>query len=205
QFLGSFVRALHYWSGGLMVAVVVWHLLRQILVGGYKAPREGTWLVGVALFFLVWIMSLTGYVLRWDQVGLGGLRVALTLFSRVPLIGDGLVRFVRGGPEIGAATLSRIFSAHVVIIPLAILGLVAHHLYLVIYHGTTAPTEREGVPIDDAEEQQDVYEADAHTSEKGEHFFPGTMASSGAFAMVVLALALGLALFLGPPDLQEPA
>ena len=205
QLLGSFVRALHYWSAGLMVLMLVWHLLRQILVGGYKSPREGTWLIGVGLFFLVWIMSLTGYVLRWDQVGITGLKVALTIFSRVPLIGDGLVRFVQGGEEISADTLSRIFAAHVVIIPLIILGLVGFHLYLVIHHGTTAPTEREGRPVESADEQRKVYEEDAHSEARGERFYPTTMSSSGAFAMVVLAIAVLLAVFAGPPALQEPA
>lgn len=205
QLLGSFVRALHYWSAGLMVFMLVWHVLRQVLVGGYKSPREGTWLIGVALFFLVWIMSLTGYVLRWDQVGVTGLKVALTMFSRVPLIGDELVRFVQGGEQISAATLSRVFAAHAIIIPLIIIGLVGHHLYLVIYHGVTPPSERKGRPVHSREHQERVYERDARSERHGETFYPTTVSASGVFAVVVLAIAAGLALFVGPPALHEPA
>ncbi len=204
QTLGWFVRGLHYWSAGLMVLVLVFHLLRQILLGGYKSPREGTWLIGVLLFFAVIATSLLGYVLRWDERAIYGLRVALNLMYRVPLIGESLVLIVQGGPHIGEQTLPRIYAMHVIFVPLLLLALIGYHMYLVVMHGITGPTER-SQPVSDADEQRRLYKADAMSEERGETFFPSTAAKSGAFAGVVFLVVVVLTLVLGPGYLYPEA
>jgi len=201
---GWFVRGLHYWSAGLMVVMLCFHLFRQIMVGGYKSPREATWLIGVLLFFGVITMSLLGYVLRWDERGLYGLRVALNIFYRVPWIGESLVYFVQGGREITAVTLSRVYSGHVIFGPLMLIGLVGYHMYLVIVHSITSPTERKQ-PVRSGTEQRRVYQRDAQSEERGEVFFPETVAKSGLMAAVVLATALALTALYGTARLYPEA
>lgn len=202
--LGWFVRGLHYWSAGLMVVMLFFHLFRQILVGGYKSPREATWLIGVLLFFGVITMSLLGYVLRWDERGIYGLRVALNIFYRVPWIGEHLVLFVQGGRQIDEATLSRVYSAHVIFGPLLLTALIAYHLYLVVVHSITSPTER-ARPVASGTEQKVVYERDAQSEERGEVFFPETAAKSGLMASLVLIAALVLTAVLGAGRLYPEA
>lgn len=202
--LGWFVRGLHYWSAGLMVVMLFFHLFRQILVGGYKSPREATWLIGVFLFFGVITMSLLGYVLRWDERGIYGLRVSLNIFYRVPWIGERLVLLIQGGREIGDATLSRIYAAHVIYGPLLLTSLIAYHLYLVVVHSITSPTERRR-PVSSGTEQKEVYEKDAQSEERGEVFFPETAAKSGLMASIVLVVALVLTLVLGAGRLYPQA
>jgi ubiquinol-cytochrome c reductase cytochrome b subunit len=204
QFLGWFVRALHYWAAGMMVVMVVFHLLRVILVGGYKLPREGTWLIGVGLLLFVTIMAFTGYVLRWDERGLFALKVALHHFNNVPLIGPYLVTFVQGGSELGSQALTRIYAVHVVILPLLILGLTGYHVYLVIIKGITSSAEREQ-PVHSVEEQKALYKAEAESERGGETFFPFTVISSGRLAMLVLAITFLLAIFAGPAPLYSEA
>jgi ubiquinol-cytochrome c reductase cytochrome b subunit len=204
QTLGWFVRGLHYWSAGLMVVMLCFHLFRQILAGGYKSPREGTWLIGVLLFFAVIATSYLGYVLRWDERAIYGLRVSLNLFYRVPLIGESLVLLVQGGPHIGSQTLPRIYAVHVIFVPLLLLALVGYHMYLVVVHGITGPTERTR-PVAGAEEQRRLYKADAMSEERGETFFPYTAAKSGALAGVVFLIVLVLTLTLGPGRLYPEA
>jgi ubiquinol-cytochrome c reductase cytochrome b subunit len=112
QPFGRFLRGLHYWSAGLMVIMLFFHLFRQVLVGGYKFPREGTWLIGVGLFFAVLVMAFTGYVLRWDERAVHAVRVVLHMFYQVPVIGEALVYFVQGGPAIdGLLRCSRDFHS----------------------------------------------------------------------------------------------
>ncbi|MGV3486130.1 MAG: cytochrome b N-terminal domain-containing protein [Planctomycetaceae bacterium] len=202
--LGWFVRGLHYWAAGLMVVMLFFHLFRQILVGGYKSPREATWLIGVLLFFGVITMSLLGYVLRWDERGIYGLRVALNIFYRVPWIGENLVLLVQGGREMGEATLSRVYAAHVIYGPLLLTSLIGYHLYLVVVHSITSPTERRR-PVSSGSEQKAVYEQDAHSEERGEVFFPETAAKSGLMASVVLVVAVALTLVLGASRLYPQA
>jgi ubiquinol-cytochrome c reductase cytochrome b subunit len=202
QTLGWFVRGLHYWCAGLMVVMLFAHLFRQLLVAGYKAPREGTWLVGVVMFFLVLAMSFTGYVLRWDERGIHGLRVALHMFHRVPVVGDPLVLLVQGGPEVGAKTLSRVYAVHAIIIPmLLLLPLAALHMYLIVVRGVTSPAER-AVPVKTAQEQEKVYHAQAEDPKEGEKFHPYTSGKSLALALVVFAVAVVLTLTAGPAKLM---
>jgi ubiquinol-cytochrome c reductase cytochrome b subunit len=204
QVLGWFVRGLHYWSAGLMVTMLFLHLCRQLLLAGYKAPREGTWLVGVLLLFIVLTMSLLGYVLRWDQRGLDGLRVALSTFRSVPVIGESLVLLIQGGPEISSLTLARLFAMHVILLPLLLLALVSYHVYLVILHGTTTVGERKE-PIETVEEQRELYQEQAKHPVKGEVFFPTAVVKISPWSIVALSAAVVLALTLGPRELTEPA
>jgi ubiquinol-cytochrome c reductase cytochrome b subunit len=204
QVMGWFIRGLHYWSGGVMVVMLFFHLFREILVGGYKAPREGTWLLGVLMFFIVLALSYTGYLLRWDERAIYAIKVALHTLYRVPLIGDGLVVFVQGGAEAGPQTLTRFFAVHVFFLPLLLLFLVSWHLYLVMLHGITSRTERaKGART--ADEQRDIYEKDKNSEDRGEQFYPDTMLKSGAMAAVVFAGVLALTWYWGPRELQPEA
>jgi ubiquinol-cytochrome c reductase cytochrome b subunit len=204
QTLGWFVRGLHYWSAGLMVVVMFLHLCRQILLGGYKAPREGTWLVGVVLLFAVLTTSLLGYILRWDERGLSGLRVALAAFGHVPGVGDEIVLLAQGGPEISSLTLTRVFALHVIVLPLLILLAVSYHVYLVVLHGTTTTDERK-LPVETAEEQREIYQEQAEHPVRGEVFFPTAVIKISPWSIIVLTLAVILTLTVGPQELLAPA
>jgi ubiquinol-cytochrome c reductase cytochrome b subunit len=198
--MGWLIRAIHYWTAGIMVVVLVLHLFRHLVLGGYKAPREGTWIIGVFLFFLVLAMSFTGYVLRWDERGVYAARVVLNMVYKVPLIGEPLVLLVQGAPELGSITLTRMFSVHVWMVPLLLIALVGYHLYLVIIHGVTAPVEHEQ-PIETAEEQKEVYKEAAYSEERGEWFHPHTMFLTGRMAFLIFSIAFIVALIAGAPEL----
>ncbi|MBX3444593.1 MAG: cytochrome b N-terminal domain-containing protein [Planctomyces sp.] len=200
QVLGWFVRGLHYWSAGLMVVMLFYHLFRQILLAGYKAPREGTWLIGVLLFFAVLLMSYTGYLLRWDERAVHGVRVTLHMLSRVPMVGESLTLIAQRGPELGPQTLSQLYGLHVVILPLLIVGLTGYHLYLIVQRGTITRAERHQ-PVETAEHQRELYRTEKTSVRGGEHFFPETAFKSGLMATLVLTAAIALTMFVGAPRL----
>jgi len=64
---GTFIRGIHYWAAQAMYVLAGLHLLRVFVDGSYKRPREGNWLVGVALFALTVGALFTGTILKWDQ------------------------------------------------------------------------------------------------------------------------------------------
>lgn len=199
--LGWFIRGIHYWAAGMMMLMLAYHFFRQILMAGYKSPREGTWMIGVCLLFGILLMSYTGYLLRWDERAVHGIRVMLHMLVRVPLVGEGLVLLVQGGPDMGPLTLTRVYALHVLIVP-AILGLLMGlHLYLVIQRGTITRAERRQ-PVHSAEAQQQLYKDEAESEEGGEPFFPNTMFKTGIMANSVLVLVLLLAIVQGPPGLM---
>jgi ubiquinol-cytochrome c reductase cytochrome b subunit len=130
--------------------------------------------------------------------------VALAAFQKVPGIGDALVVLVQGGPELSSLTLTRVFAAHVIVLPLLVLLLVSYHVYLVILHGTTTVGERKE-PIETVEEQRALYQEQAEHPTKGEVFFPTAVIKISPWSIVSVTLAAGLTLAVGPRELLGPA
>jgi quinol-cytochrome oxidoreductase complex cytochrome b subunit len=64
--LGWLIRGIHHWAASGMVVLAVLHGLRVLFMGGYKYPRELTWIVGTLIFLLVLVSAFTGYLLPWD-------------------------------------------------------------------------------------------------------------------------------------------
>jgi quinol-cytochrome oxidoreductase complex cytochrome b subunit len=140
--LGWLIRGLHHWGASLMIIVVVLHMLRVIFLGAYKFPREVTWFTGVGLLLLVIGFGFTGYLLPWDQKAFWATTVGTRIAGTPPIIGDYLLRIIRGGTEISAVTLVRFFGTHVWVLPALLVILIGIHLYLVIKNGISAVPKR---------------------------------------------------------------
>ena len=53
----------------MMVLMMVLHVFRVYLTGGFKKPRELTWVTGVIMAVCTVSFGVTGYSLPWDQIG----------------------------------------------------------------------------------------------------------------------------------------
>lgn len=140
---GWLIRGLHHWGASAMVIVTVLHMLRVILHGAYKFPREVTWFTGVFLLIIVIGFGFTGYLLPWDQKAFWATTVGTRIAEVTPIFGESLLRILRGGTELSAVTLARFFGVHVWFLPAALLLLIGVHLYLVIRIGISAPPKKE--------------------------------------------------------------
>lgn len=136
---GAFVRGLHHWGASAMVIAIGLHMLQAFLYGAYKPPREVMWMIGVLLFVLVMVFAFTGYLLPWDQTAYWATQVGINMVGTVPLVGDFLMRVMRGGETLGALTLSRFFATHVLFLPSLLVGLVALHLFVLRRVGPAGP------------------------------------------------------------------
>ena len=125
-----FVRAVHFWAAQAMYVTAILHLLRVFFTGSYKRPREGNWLIGVAMFGLVIFALFTGTVLKWDQEAFEALGHNIEIAS---LLGGVGIWF---SPDFASriSILVRLYGAHVVIIPGLILVLFTLHALLVKRH-----------------------------------------------------------------------
>ncbi len=136
---GWLIRGLHHYGSQTMVVLLGLHMLQVVIAGAHLPPRELNWWLGLVLMGLTLGLSLTGYLLPWDQKGFWATQVATNIAGGMPLIGPWLQKIIIGGPEYGNATLTRFFSLHVAILPgLLILFLVAH-IALFRRHGVTYP------------------------------------------------------------------
>src|SRR5687768_5563758 len=125
---GWLVRYMHSTGASAFFIVVYLHMFRALLYGSYKAPRELLWLFGMFVYLALMAEAFMGYVLPWGNMSYWGAQVIVNLFGTVPVIGPGLVEWIRGDYGIADATLSRFFSLHVVAVPLVLLLLVTLHL-----------------------------------------------------------------------------
>ena len=141
---GRIVRGLHHHGASFLIVFVVLHALRVILLGSYKAPREVTWISGLALLGLLLAFALTGYLLPWDQRAYWATVVTINIARLAPVAGEALAAMLQGGQTIGALTLTRWYSVHVVFLPLLLVGLVVLHVVLMRLHGISGPIRARG-------------------------------------------------------------
>jgi ubiquinol-cytochrome c reductase cytochrome b subunit len=134
---GWLLRGLHHYTAQAMTILLVLHLMQVVIDGAYRAPREINFWVGLVLLFLVMALSLTGYLLPWDQKGYWATKVTTNLIGLTPLIGPGLQKLLVGGTEYGHHTLTRFFALHAGVLPGLIVVLLAGHIYLFRRHGLT--------------------------------------------------------------------
>jgi menaquinol-cytochrome c reductase cytochrome b subunit len=137
--LGWLVRGMHRWGSSIFVILLFLHMGRVFLMGSYKYPREMTWLTGALLFLMVMFMSLTGYLLVFDQRAYWASIVAININGTAPILGPYIAEFLKVGPEFSENTLSRFYSLHMLAVPGGIMALIGLHLYLVIRLGVTSP------------------------------------------------------------------
>ncbi len=142
---GRIIRGLHHWGASMMIIAVALHMSQVFLWGGYKKPREATWMVGVILFLVTLGYGLTGYLLPWDNHAYWGTVVTTQIAGQAPLLGPYLSRLLASDGSIGVVTFARFFALHVLLLPPITMLLIALHIYLVRKHGV-APLAVETAP-----------------------------------------------------------
>jgi ubiquinol-cytochrome c reductase cytochrome b subunit len=140
---GWLIRGVHHWGASLMVLFVFAHMLRTFFYAAYKFPRELTWITGVVLLLGTLGMGFTGYLLPWNQKSYWATTVGTDIAGTAPLIGDFIVRILRGGTDISAVTLTRFFSVHIWFLPAIIAATIGVHLYLIIRLGIAGIPDEE--------------------------------------------------------------
>lgn len=137
--LGYVVRGVHYWAANLMIVTVSLHMIRVFIYGAYKKPRELNWITGVLLLLLVLAFGFTGYLLPWDQKAFWATNVGTSIVGTVPFVGEYVMKIVRGGTELGALTLLRFYSLHVIFLPMVSVILLLGHFFMIRKHGVSTP------------------------------------------------------------------
>ena len=141
---GLVVRNMHRWAAHLMVLFVMLHLCRVFYTGAYKRPREFNWVVGVSLFLMTLGLSFTGYLLPWDQLAFWAITVGTNIAGYAPIIGPKLKYLMLGGNEVGQQALTRFYALHVIVLPAAMMLMVAIHLWRVRKDGGLSRPDETG-------------------------------------------------------------
>jgi cytochrome b6 len=143
---GVLLRNLHRLAAHAMVIAVFWHMFHVFYRGGYRAPREFNWVVGVGLLLVTLLLSYTGYLLPWDQLAFWAITVGANIISWVPGLGHPTRFLLLGGNTVGENALLRFYVLHCVVLPLLAVLLIATHFWRVQKDGGLAlqePDERQ--------------------------------------------------------------
>jgi len=141
---GWLIRYIHSTGATAFFIVVYLHMLRGLMYGSYKKPRELIWLFGMFIYLALMAEAFMGYLLPWGQMSYWGAQVIISLFSAIPVIGDDLTLWIRGDFVIGDATLNRFFALHVIALPFVLVFLVIAHIIALHEVGSNNP---DGVEI----------------------------------------------------------
>ena len=181
---GRIVRGLHHHGASFLVVVLVLHMVRVVVFGSYKPPREAAWLSGLLLLALILAFSLTGYLLPWDQRAYWATVVTINIARLTPGAGDLVGGLLQGGATIGALTLTRWYALHVIFLPAVLVSIVVLHLVLMRRQGISGPVRpRAGDP---------------------QPFYPYQAARDTLVIALVLTALTALA-WQGAPALEAPA
>jgi len=153
---GWLIRYMHSTGASMLFVVVYLHMFRGLMYGSYKGPRELLWIVGMLIYLALMAEAFMGYLLPWGQMSYWGAQVIVSLFGAIPVIGEGLVEWIRGDYFISDITLNRFFAFHVVALPLALILLVVVHILALHTTGSLNPDGIEikekkgptGIPLD---------------------------------------------------------
>lgn len=114
---GSFVRGVHHYTSHMMLVVIVLHGLFVIVTAGYRRPKEFTYWTGIFLAGLILALAISGNPLPWDQKGYWAYQIETGIAGTMPGIGSALRTMLVGGSEFGNLTLTRLYTLHVIVLP----------------------------------------------------------------------------------------
>jgi quinol-cytochrome oxidoreductase complex cytochrome b subunit len=187
---GMLVRNLHHWSSNLLVLVVVLHMLRVFFTGAFQSPRQFNWIIGLMMFGVVLAANLSGYLLPYDQLAYWAVTVSTGMLEYVPVIGSRLQEAIRGGSEIGSATLRIFFAIHTAFVPAVLIFLMGFHFWRIRKsRGLVIPRRPDEKPVEGPFRVP---------------VLPNLLLREVVVALVLIAFVMLLAVFINAP-LGEPA
>lgn len=136
---GWLIRSIHSWSANLLIFVAFVHMFSVVFTHAYRPPRELTWASGIVLLGLMLGFGFSGYLLPWNQISYFATKVGTDVAASTPVVGESIARILRGGDDVGAATLTRFFALHVMVLPMITAALAALHILLVQKNGMSTP------------------------------------------------------------------
>ncbi|KAI3833671.1 hypothetical protein MKW92_021240 [Papaver armeniacum] len=124
---GWLIRSVHRWSASMIVLMMILHVFRVYLTGGFKTTRELTWVTGVVMGVLT------------ASFGVTAVKIVTGVPDAIPVIGSPLVELLRGSASVGQSTLTRFYSLHTFVLPLLTAVLMLMHFPMIRKQGISGP------------------------------------------------------------------
>jgi quinol-cytochrome oxidoreductase complex cytochrome b subunit len=128
--VGHFVNSLHLWSVEIFFFSMVIHLWGKYFMAAWRGGRAMTWITGMVLFLVSIVTALTGYV---SQSNFDSQWISTQAKDAINSSG--------GGAYFNLLNFGQMLMWHIVLLPLALVFLVAVHVVLVRIKGVVPPFE----------------------------------------------------------------
>ncbi len=136
----SIVLNFHYYTAYVIFGLVLIHMLRVFFSGGYRGRRIGLWQIGVALAGTVFLLSITGETLHWDERGFA---VPWHTSEILEAVGWDKSLHYTHADLLNAPQATRLlipyYALHIAILPVLLFALIAMHYYLIKVKGISLP------------------------------------------------------------------
>lgn len=126
---GMWLRSFHRWLAEIVTFLIILHISRVIFTGSYGGKRKWNWMFGIGLLLITFAFFFSGTAVKWDQEGYEAYQHALESLELVPL-GGAVAGFLNG-----TLAVMRLFTTHVLILPLFLLMFLVPHLILMKLNG----------------------------------------------------------------------
>gem|GEM_PF-128368 len=196
---GGLIRGIHFWAAQALVLIAMIHLARVVFTGAYLPPRRFNYMIGIALLAAVLLLDFTGYVLRWDEGIRWALMVGTNLLKTIPLVGEGIYRFVIGGDSPGAPALIRFYAWHIFGLTLLLVIGVSWHIFRVRRDGGIAAPK----PVRPIANPDQISEASLETVQPT-RITRNELVQREVLAMLIAGALLTLIAALIPPPIAPP-
>jgi Cytochrome b(N-terminal)/b6/petB len=133
--VGHFFNSIHLWAVELFFFVMVVHLWGKYWMAAWRGGRMRVWFTGAVTFLVAIPCALTGYV---SQENFDAQWISTQAKDAMNSVGIGAF--------FNLTNFGQMYSYHVLLLPLAVVGLVAAHVLLVRRHGVVPPFELRGRP-----------------------------------------------------------
>jgi quinol-cytochrome oxidoreductase complex cytochrome b subunit len=177
---GWLIRSVHSWSANLMIFAIFIHMFSVYFLKSFRRPRELTWYTGFGLLLVAMGFGFSGYLLPWNELAFFATKVGTDIAGQLPLIGEPLLKLLRGGADVTGATLSRFYGFHVAFFPGIFTILLTLHLIFIQRQGIAEPEDWKDLP---------------ESEKKSIPFFPNFTLRELLFWLIVINILAILAVF----------
>jgi quinol-cytochrome oxidoreductase complex cytochrome b subunit len=143
---GLLLRQTHHWAALVMPASMIMQLLITFFSGGFRRPRQLSWVLLVVAFILVLAAGWSGYALPDDMLSGTGLRIVEGVVLSIPFIGTWLSSWMFGGPFPGQI-IENLYPVHAWIAPGLLVLVMAVRAALSLRDGQARPAHPAPAPL----------------------------------------------------------
>jgi len=89
-YLGGIMRSLHRYASDAAIITILLHMVKEFVFNRYRNNRWFTWVTGVPLVWMMFVLGITGYWLVWDELAQYVAISSAELIDSIPIFTDSM-------------------------------------------------------------------------------------------------------------------